>query len=484
MLAGDSTLDKAKATKARLVGNPTFGVIAFFAVHVPLAIVIRRTPAVGTLHAVCTLALGLWWAMRARQLERVAYVAAYIAGAEVLWRMSGGEVFWEFGKYATAAVMLTALLRLGRLKGSTAAFLYFFLLLPSACETILHSDPGLARRQLSFNLSGPFALMVGVWFFSNLRLSKSQLHRVFLAFMGPAAGIAGVALSGTLSSAYIQFTGSSNAQTSGGFGPNQVAAVLGLAAFLAFFCLLHDKTTTGLKAVLLPSIIIFATQSAMTFSRGGLYAAAGAAMLAGLFLIHEKRGTARLLQVAPVLFVLIVYVVVPQVVSFTGGAISERFKKTSLTRRGDLIEADLSIWRENPIFGVGPGMGADLRGHYGEHVASHTEFARLLSEHGLFGVASLLILLGIAVRTFLRAKGAGGKALTASLTTWSFMFMASNGMRLVAPSFTFGLACVTVFSEKRVLRRVRRVMEAHDGGTGTNEDCQNVPLGRTVRDPT
>lgn len=472
---------KAESVRARLVSNPAFGVIAFFAVHVALAIIMRRTSAVGMLHSVCTTLLGLWWAMRKRELERVAYVAAYIAGSEVLWRMTGGEVVWEFGKYATAAVLVIALLRLGRLKGSTGVFLYFFLLLPSACETIVNLDPGLARRQLSFNLSGPFALMMSVWFFSNLSLSKAQLNRVFLAFMGPVAGLAGVTLFGTLTTAYIQFTTNSNRVTSAGFGPNQVSAVLGLAAFLAFFYVLHDKTTPALKAVLIPSVIVFATQSAMTFSRGGLYAAAGAAMLAGLFLIREKRGTARLLQIAPVLFVLAVYVVVPQVVSFTGGAISERFKKTSLTRRGDLIEADLSIWRDNPIFGVGPGMGADLRGHYGEHMASHTEFSRLLSEHGLFGVAALLILLGIAVRTFLHAKGAGRKALTASLVAWSFLFMSTNGMRLVAPSFTFGLACVTLLREKRVIRRVGRVMEAHDAGPGNDEDSQNPALGPPAR---
>ena len=479
---GDS-LEKAKNAGTRLTGNPAFGMIAFFAAHVLLAIVMRRTHSVGTLHAVGTLLAGLWCAIRGRHLERVAYIVSYIAGSEVLWRMSGAEIFWEYAKYATVAIFLIALLRLGRLNGSRAGGLYFFLLLPSASETILNLDAGLARRQLSFNLSGPLALMVAVWFFSNVKLSKAELHRVFLAFMGPAAGVAGVALTGTLTAAYIQFSGGSNAATSGGFGPNQVSAVLGLGAFFAFFRLLHDKTRPGVKAMLIASVVVFASQSAMTFSRGGLYCAAASAALAGLFLIREKRGTARLLQVAPVLFVIMVYVVVPQVVSFTGGAISERFKKTSLTRRGDLIEADLDIWRDNPIFGVGPGMGADLRGHYGEHIASHTEFTRLLSEHGLFGVAALVILLGIAVRTFLGAKGPGGKAMTISLMAWSFMFMAANGMRLVAPSFTFGLACVTIRNEKRVLRRVRRVMETHDGGMETNEDSQNMPLGPTIRNP-
>jgi len=468
MQATRQVLEKTTNLRPRLIGNQALWVLAFFVVHIPLAIIMRRSVAVGTVHAVCTALVGIWWATRGRDLERVAYIAAYIAGSEVLWRMSGAEVFWEFAKYTTVGIFVVALLRQGRTKGATAALIYFFLLLPSASETVLTLDPEQARRQLSFNLSGPFALAFGVWFFSNLKLSRVQLHRVFLAYMGPVAGLAGVAILGTLTASYIQFTGQSNGVTSGGFGPNQVAAILGLGAFFAFFYLLHDKTSLRLKALLVACIVVFATESAMTFSRGGIYASAGSAVLAGLFLIREKHGTARLLQIAPVLFVAAIYVIVPQIVAFTGGAITERFKKTNLTRRGDLMEADIAIWRENPVFGVGPGVAADLRGHYGEHVAAHTEFSRMLSEHGLLGIAAIVVLMGIAVRTFLRAHGAGGKALALSLMAWSLLYMGVNAMRLAVPSFTFGLACATVLAEKRVVRCARRIVQLDNGVMGAD----------------
>src|SRR6185436_18316407 len=115
-----------------------------------------------------------------------------------------------------------------------------------------------------------------------------------------------LAISGTLA-ATIRFAVHSTDKTSGGFGPNQVAALLGLAALLAFFFLLHDKTTPALKGVLLASIFVFATQSAMTFSRGGLYAAAGAAMLAAIFLLRAKQGAARLVLLSPVLALVTIY---------------------------------------------------------------------------------------------------------------------------------------------------------------------------------
>src|SRR5262245_60410610 len=69
-------------------------------VHAPLAILMKGSPRLATIHALGALALGLWWAGPGRRFDRVAYVGAYITGAEVLWRMCDAYVVWEFGKYA------------------------------------------------------------------------------------------------------------------------------------------------------------------------------------------------------------------------------------------------------------------------------------------------------------------------------------------------------------------------------------------------
>ena len=53
--------------------------------------------------------------------------------------------------------------------------------------------------------------------------------------------------------------------------------------------------------------------------------------------------------------------------------------------------------------------------------------------------------------------------------------MSANAMRLVAPSFTFGLACATVLEEKRAIRRVRRVVRA-----GGMDPLSNQPWDDTV----
>ena len=59
---------------------------------------------------------------------------------------------------------------------------------------------------------------------------------------------------------------------------------------------------------------------------------------------------------------------------------------------------DLDIFYDNLFIGVGPGQANILREKYGfgKKVAAHTEFSRMLAEHGILGLISLLILIGVS----------------------------------------------------------------------------------------
>jgi len=63
----------------------------------------------------------------------------------------------------------------------------------------------------------------------------------------------------------------------------------------------------------------------------------------------------------------------------------------------------LNIFADNPLLGIGPGAGTEKRVDYGygDRVAAHIEYSRLLAEHGLFGVFSLLILVFTRSGSFL-----------------------------------------------------------------------------------
>ncbi len=134
----------------------------------------------------------------------------------------------------------------------------------------------------------------------------------------------------------------------------------------------------------------------------------------------------------------------PQLDLFTGGALSARFTDSRLTHRDRLAQADLQIWAENPVFGSGPSVSRSQRALLSGRASSiaHTEFTRLLSDHGSFGLVAILLLLSICLERFRLANTVEGRALVLGFIGWSVLYMLVNGMRLVAPSLLFGLACV------------------------------------------
>lgn len=426
--------------------NPTLRLGLFFAAHIPLALLMASYPALGMLHAYVTLAVGLWWAASENSLEQVAAVAAYITGAEVLWRMTEAGIFWEFGKYALSLTLLVALLRARLLRGPVQAFAYFALLLPSLVLPLANVDDATLRDQVSFNLSGPFALMVSVWFFWHVRLTSAQLQRVFISLIAPLVGIMTLIMAGIWRATRLSFSNESNFQTSGGFGPNQVAAALGLGALAALLLLLKGRSPWGLRVLLLAALALCVAFSALTFSRSGLYSAAIGALGAGFFLLHNARAFAKLVVVIVLLLATVNFLALPQLDSFTGGALSRRFEDVSLTGRDRIMLDDLRTWNDHPLFGVGPGQSSRYHTFHG--ASAHTEFTRLLAEHGALGCTALLMIFMLAVQNLRRARSAKGRALSAGMTAWSFAFMIATAMRLVAPAFAFGFAAVTLLDEE------------------------------------
>lgn len=414
--------------------------LAFLLAHVALALWMDDHPEVSTAHALAVLAVSLWWFLVSDSVPRMAGAAAYIMGAEVLWRMTEARVFWETAKFAIAGLFLIAVLRRRRKRIPGLAVLYFALLAPAAVLTLRATTMVEAREHLSFNLSGPLTLTMSVLFFYGMGLTAQQFQRLLLIPLGPLAGVAGIALSRTLRAGFIEFIQESNVVLSGGFGPNQVSAMLGLGAFLAMFFLLQDglRLTHRLAAFVVMSILLI--QSVLTFSRGGVMGAAGAAALATFYLVRDRRIRGRILQLAPVMVAVSVYWVIPRLDAFTGGALRQRYQDADLGQRASLLREELRIWKANPIFGVGPGMATLEQPSSRISIAAHTEFSRALAEHGLMGLGALLALALLAVQRFQTARSPAAKAMVVSMFGWSFLYMVHSAMRLAAPGFLFGLA--------------------------------------------
>jgi hypothetical protein len=426
-----------------LAHSPAFGFAVLVLAHPVLALAMRASPVLATIHALLTLAVGLAFALFSKDTRKVGYVAAYIAGAEVLWRMTDADVFWEAGKYFTVLVLGIAFLRARSAGRAGLPILYFGLLCMSVPLTFVSPGSASAARQaISFNLSGPLALMVCALYFSKMTLDREKIRRMAWWVILPILGIATLTLSGTLSATSIVFRDESNFITSGGYGPNQVSAILGLGAGLAFLLFLTGKGAASRWFAVLLALGLIGL-SALTFSRGGLY---NVVIMAGLALAHSLRDARR--RSAAILALLVIglvggYLIFPRLNAFTGGFLGQRFSSFDTTRRQQIAQADLELWYANPQLGVGPGVSGKARiPLLGFYAAPHTEYTRILAEHGSAGLLALLLLLWVAVRAYLRAPYLDAQIWVAALLAWPLMEMSHAAMRLVAISFIFGLGLV------------------------------------------
>jgi hypothetical protein len=78
----------------------------------------------------------------------------------------------------------------------------------------------------------------------------------------------------------------------------------------------------------------------------------------------------------------------------------------------------------------------------GDSSAAHTEYSRLLAEHGSGGALALLTLLFILWKVYWRAPDFFARAWAASMAAWSLVELGHAAMRIAAISFIFGLACI------------------------------------------
>jgi O-antigen ligase len=422
--------------------------ILFIALHLPLAFAMEEIETVATVHALTVVLFGLWWASQ-RAVERVAWVGAYVVGAEVLWRMTDAAVFHEFGKYALSLIFIATLLATRRLRPPMLALTYFLLLVPAAWVTAFAYAPADAREMISANMSGPFALLLSIWLFRRgLVIDRNVLVRVALVLVAPIVAIATVAASSTMSADQLTFTTASNFATSGGFGPNQVSAMLGLgmiACALAF-----GGAGRLLRGVLLTAFTFLLVQCALTFSRTGL-----ALLIIGLvayvpFELKSGRQRWAILGLLALVFAFVQFWMIPALNDFTSGMFAVRYTDANLSNRAQIMMADIGIWMDNPFLGIGAGAANEARANYGFIVsAAHTEYTRMVAEHGLLGLLALLVLLSLgAIPIFRRQRGVS-RGVRLALVFWAFAFMVVSAFRLAAPAFLLGLCWAPLVLDAR-----------------------------------
>ncbi|MEM9553854.1 MAG: O-antigen ligase family protein [Acidobacteriota bacterium] len=416
-------------------------VLAFLGAHAALGAILFVFEALATAHALVALLVALGLALGRRSPAMASYAVVYLAGSELIWRMTGARVFWEFGKYSICLVTIVLILRF-RLRSTLAplAVVYLFLLAPAAAVTIgAYGFSDLTRQALSSSLSGPVTLALLVFYFSGIDSRWLRLERLLLAMMAPMVTALAFITLNVLTTARIQFNAHSNFATSGGYGPNQTSAVVGLAALLALLMAFHTRDRQ-LQLLYLVFTVGFLISTILTFSRGGVFNFVVCAVIWSVHYLQSAR-LRRALLVAGCLLLIAGAGLLPRINEWTQGSLSDRYSSLDTTGRSRLASADLHLFRTHLVLGVGAGRSAEERKKLiMRRIASHTEYTRLLAEHGIFGLAALLVMLAMVLLAYLRAPNAVTRGWVAGTAGWTFASMAHVSMRIALISLLFALA--------------------------------------------
>lgn len=433
-LTGNPARDLARSFNVR--------VIVFLGLHIPLVFLLEQFAIVSTVHALLLLLFGLRAALLSRT-SQVLYAVAYIAGGEVLWRMTRATIPWEYAKYATVVIAAVAILvewgkeRDGRRFRSAWPLFLLLALLPAAAFTFLQADLDTAIDYLSFNLGSYLALVVLALFTWARPVGTPAAMRTLLALIAPILSVTTLAILNTATFT-SDFLLASNWVTSGNYGPNQVSNVMGLAALACVMLAVFMTQARGARVVVVILAFVFLGQAMLTFSRGGVYSFLIGLAAFGLHTLQTRRARGSFLLVVLVGTVLIVFAIFPWLNDFTGGALALRLAELDSTGRIAASQADLETFASNPISGVGVGLGASYRE---EGLIAHTEYTRLLAEHGLFGIGAFLILIWMLFKRYVDNPPGLGRGMVASFALWSLSIMVHSALRVevipMALAFSF-----------------------------------------------
>ncbi len=383
--------------------------------------------------------------------------AAYIAGAEVFFRMTGGMVFYETGKYMVIIFLVIGMFFKGTSSKTVPFWTYLMILIPgiivASITMNLEAD---FRKAIAFNLSGPVALGVTALYCYYKKIKKEDFQKVILMLLLPLISqmFYLYLYTPTLREGIISLSG--NYAATGGYGPNQISTVLGLGAFLLVTRLFTVKNKL-INIIDLLLLGMMGYRAVITFSRGGVFTAL-ICMVAFLVLFYYKQERKDHPKTNFKIILLVASVSIIWIFSSikTFGLIQYRYESRNAagelkdditTGRVELLTTELLAFYNHPITGIGVGKGYEYRQeNLGINIASHNELSRLLSEHGLLGVFALLILIFVPIVFWTKFKN--NYYFLAFVAFW-FLTINHSAMRIALPAFVYGLALLYIVDEKK-----------------------------------
>ena len=380
----------------------------------------------------------------------------YLSSFEVLGRMLKANPFmpWELSKYLYTITFIFYFFIL-RIRFKT--YIGFFLILTLIPSSLIDLSSMVTFNLLVYNLLGPISIAILVMLFNENKIIENDFSSYLrLIWYSSLSMLVCVAIK-TPDLSSLNFSLGANFQASGGFGSNQVSTIIGIGMFLSFYAWMNKILFSGSHRIDGILISLFAYQGFLTFSRGGMVIAL-VCMLLYYYLLVNSKNYKRFILVRDIkpfrffglslFFVIIAYFTINFI---SDGNITQRYlgeTRTTLsgekiktintitTGRYEIVKNDLSLWMNNFIFGTGVGASKFLRSDNRIGIASHTEFSRLLSEHGLFGLIFIFLLMNIFFKKFFKNRNTVENAIMTVLFLIGIGTMLHSGVRtFVSPLF-------------------------------------------------
>lgn len=422
--------------------------------HVAIGIMVYMLPFTAKLYGYGIFIGGIYFVIKAQNRNNEALmVAAYIAGSEVLLRMTGGNISYEFSKYGVMIFVFIGMYFAGFSKGAAPYWIFLLLLVPSLviATYALDFDTNI-RTTIAFNISGPVCLAVASLYTYRRKIALEQVNNILLSMGLPIISCTVYLTLYTPNIRDVITNTQSSFEASGGFGPNQVATFLGLGMFIFFSRIILESRSKFLLVLNLLIVLNVSYRGMVTFSRGGMITGFLMIVLLLLFLYFKSnyRGKVKLNYIIMIIALTMMAIWGYASVQ-TGGLINKRYKnqdasgkvkETQFTGRAAIAEDEIDIFLRNPIFGVGVGKGVEVREmKTGKVVLSHDEITRMLAEHGTLGIFALLILFFTPLVLYL--ENSFNMFLLCFVAFW-FLTINHAAMRTAVPAFVYSLSLLNV----------------------------------------
>lgn len=411
------------------------------------------------LFGLAVLIIGSFYIINNKNRNQEALLAAsYLVGAEVLIRMTGGYILYETGKYGVALFLLLGLIVGNNKFKPNVIFIFYVLLLMLGIVFTYVPEGQSIRNEIVFNLSGPILLGFCAFYFYKREFHLEKILEGLFFMLLPVLAMTSYLYFRTPDLEEIVFGTAANFDTSGGFGPNQVATILGLGIYATALLILFKKKLSGFLLFDVFIFVYIVYRGFLTFSRGGIITAVIALISFLIFYsISIKDGKKFILRVSVISVFMFVGIWL-YTSNITGGMLDNRYagknargiqKKDISSGRIAILEEQLASFYESPITGIGVGNGKYKRKFASKKVtaASHNELGRLIEEHGIIGLFSMVILFILPSQMFIRKSNLERAFLVSYFLFW-LLTISHSAMRVAFPSFIFGLCLINLIPNK------------------------------------